>query len=365
MNKEANIKCDGCGAALTFKSGTGSLSCQYCGHSQAINIETDSSVIEEFDINEYVRETFDKEAVTEVATVKCNACSAETTLGDRLASKVCPFCSAPLVIQQAQVKRMHTPQYMLPFAVTEKEAFSNFQSWIKRLWFAPNALKQYAVRNDKLQGVYLPFWTYDCSTTSRYVGKRGENYTVSGPNNSRTTRVRWSHASGTVYSYFDDVLVPATSSLPNNRLEALEPWDLENLKPYDGQFLTGFKTENYQITLRQGFSDAKNKMLRLIRQRIKADIGGDRQNISHIHTEYDNTTFKHILLPCWVSAYRFNGKTYQFLVNARTAEVQGDRPFSWVKITLAILTVLTLVGVLYSLDWKVIGEQLSLSINSL
>ena len=171
--------------------------------------------------------------------------------------------------------------------------------------------------------------------------------------------MRWSSVSGTVFKYFDDVLVVATKSLPNNKLYALEPWDLENLKPYDSQFLTGFKTENYQITLRQGFSEAKKRMTHAIRQDIKKDIGGDRQSISRIYTQYDNTTFKHILLPCWVSAYRFKGITYQFLVNARTGEVQGGRPYSLVKISLFILTMLGIVYGIYTIDWKSVGEQFS------
>lgn len=360
MNKVQNIKCDGCGATLKFKSGTNHLACEYCGYKQQITqVEPKNTIIQEFDVDHYIREVFDKESEDAVTTVKCDNCSAETTLGDDLASKECPFCSMPLIIQQAKIKRMHRPHYILPFAVEEREAFKAFQAWIKGLWFAPTALKKYAVRNDKLQGVYLPFWTYDCSTTTGYRGKRGKTYTVRGENNSSSTQVRWSSVSGTVFNYFDDVLVVATESLAKNRLYALEPWDLENLKPYDSQFLTGFKTENYQITLRQGFSDAKKRMDSAIRQAIKKDIGGDRQTISQVYTQYDNATFKHILLPCWVSAYRFKGKTYQFLVNARTAEVQGGRPYSLVKISIFILSLLSIGYGIYSIDWKSVGEQLS------
>jgi len=166
-------------------------------------------------------------------------------------------------------------------------------------------------------------------------------------------------------NYFDDVLVPATNSVSRNKLEALEPWDIENLKPYDSQFLVGFKAENYQITLRQGFSEGKKKMARVIRRDIKRNIGGDKQSIRQVYTQYDNTRFKHILLPCWVSAYRFNGKTYQFLVNARTAEVQGERPVSWVKVIFTMILVLGFVAVLINTDWKAVGEYLSAFRNSL
>jgi hypothetical protein len=87
-------------------------------------------------------------------------------------------------------------------------------------------------------------------------------------------------------------------------------------------------------------------MADVIRGTIRRDIGGDEQRISSMNTRYSNLTYKHILLPVWLSAYRYGGRLYQFLVNARTGEVQGDRPYSWIKITLAVLAGLLVIGVL-------------------
>lgn len=346
MVKQDTIECTHCGAALTFTSGTNHLSCHYCGNEQTI--EQSPTAIQELDIDAYEEEIFDQQATVKISTVKCSNCSAETTLGNTLASKNCPFCSVPLVIEQAKIQRLHKPQSILPFLITEKKAVSNFSQWIKGLWFAPSALKKHARHNNKLQGIYLPFWTYDSATSSTYTGQRGTTYTSSDTKGNRTTHVRWRYVSGSVSRQFDDVLVCASQSLPKKKLDALEPWDLHHLKPFDSRFLTGFKTENYQISLKQGFIEAKKKMSLLIERRIKNDIGGDRQKINSVHTQYNNTTFKHILLPCWVSAYQFNGKTYQFIVNARTGEVQGERPFSIIKITLALLLTLALGSATYT-----------------
>ncbi|MBV9774716.1 MAG: hypothetical protein JO040_12240, partial [Gemmatimonadetes bacterium] len=73
------------------------------------------------------------------------------------------------------------------------------------------------------------------------------------------------------------------------------------------------------------------------------DIGGDEQRIHSTDTRYDDVTFKHILLPVWISAYRYREKVYRRLVNARTGEVQGERPWSWIKIALLVLFVAALV----------------------
>ena len=56
-------------------------------------------------------------------------------------------------------------------------------------------------------------------------------------------------------------------------------------------------------------------------------------------------TFKHLLLPMWMLAYRFKGKTFQVVVNAVTAEVQGDRPWSWIKIALAAVAAAVVAGI--------------------
>jgi hypothetical protein len=88
-------------------------------------------------------------------------------------------------------------------------------------------------------------------------------------------------------------------------------------------------------------------MQALISERVKAQIGGDLQRIETLETQYENTTFKHVLMPIWISAYRYQEKPFRFLVNARTGEVQGERPYSWIKICSAILAVLTAIGAIY------------------
>ena len=61
---------------------------------------------------------------------------------------------------------------------------------------------------------------------------------------------------------------------------------------------------------------------------------------------YDGIRFKHILLPMWLSAYRFNRKLYRVLINGRTGELVGDRPYSRWKIGTLIAVGLIVVGIL-------------------
>ena len=142
---------------------------------------------------------------------------------------------------------------------------------------------------------------------------------------------------------FDDVLIPATLSLPANRLAALELWDLPELKPYNPAFLSGFKAQRYQVDLQQGFALMKDLIAPAIQNAVRNDIGGDEQRIDSLSTSYSEITFKHLLLPVYAGAYRYNSKLFQILVNGRTGEIQGERPYSAWKIALLVVTILIVV----------------------
>ena len=224
------------------------------------------------------------------------------------------------------------------------------------MWFAPNDLKKRAQETaDKLVGVYLPFWTYDSDTTTAYTGERGtyyyvtETYTNSkGETETREVqRITWAFVSGTINNNFNDVLVCASPSLPEKLSTELEPWDMKELIAFDERFLSGFKTESYRIDLRTGFETAKSYMHNTIEGSVKKDIGGDEQRITMLNTSYNDITFKHILLPVWISAYLYNDKIYHFMINARTGEVQGERPYSAVKIALAIIALLAVAAAVW------------------
>lgn len=355
-SKQDEIICTNCGAKLVFKPGTDSLNCEFCG---ALNkIEVDQNAVaeakRELDYQYYVNNKDSYDNTTAVTTVKCQGCGAQTTFDPNVVSSQCDFCGSPLVSAEAHESKVVKPAGILPFKVTSKESKDLFKTWLKKLWFAPNALKKYAREAEKLSGVYIPYWTYDSDTTTDYRGERGDDYQTTetyyedGQSKTRTvTKTRWHSVSGRVSRFFDDILVPASDSLPRKYVDRLEPWDLENIVPYDTKYLSGLKSETYQVDLEGGFEIAKQKMVPAIKTDIRRDIGGDHQRISSFNTNYYSTTFKHLLLPVWISAYRYKDKVYRYMINARTGEVTGERPWSVIKIILAILLVLAIAGGLY------------------
>jgi hypothetical protein len=120
-------------------------------------------------------------------------------------------------------------------------------------------------------------------------------------------------------------------------------WKLNALVPYQPEFVSGFRAEAYQIGLREGYPIAKEQIDARIYGLARADIGGDQQRVDDIATRYSEVKFKHVLLPVWISAYRFRDKTYRFLVNGQTGEVAGESPLSWQKVTWLVVVVIVVI----------------------
>ncbi|MCF6430448.1 TFIIB-type zinc finger domain-containing protein [Leisingera sp. MMG026] len=339
--------CEQCGADYSYDPAAGTLTCGHCGHSESIRSGPwRGTALQELDFAAAAADRL-PEAEIEVTRVStCPNCAAQVEFDPDTHAKECPFCATPVVTGTGESRHIK-PKGVLPFAMPERAAHKAMTDWLGGLWFAPSGLREYARKGRRMQGIYVPYWTYDAQTRSRYSGQRGtvyyvtETYQQDGETRTRkVSKVRWTPVSGRVQRFFDDVLVLASNSLPKRYTEALEPWDLSQLEPYQPQYLAGFRAEAYTVDLETGFAEAGQKMDRVIERDVRFDIGGDRQRIGSIDTQVSEVTFKHILLPVWLAAYKYRGKTYRFVVNGQSGRVQGERPYSAWKIAFAVLLAL-------------------------
>lgn len=366
---EHRYPCAQCGAQLRYAPGQTTLSCDHCGHVQTIaapTVRKRARALTEHDLRAGLRDALPADASQDVRTTTCTSCGAQVEIQGPAHATECPFCASPVVLDTG-AHRLIKPQALVPFQLTETQARQAMTQWLGSLWFAPSTLLEYARKGRAMTGIYVPFWTFDAATDSRYTGQRGEYYyetrtvtvTVNGKSEQRREQVRhtrWHAAAGRVARDFDDVLVMASSSLPHRLGNDLTPWDLSVLEPYSPDYLAGFQAEGYTVPLDQAAQSAKATMARIIEQDIRADIGGDEQRITSVDTGYRDETFKHILLPVWMAAYKYNGKSYRFLVNGQTGEVQGERPWSVWKIGFAILLLALLaLGAVYLNDPETLG----------
>jgi LSD1 subclass zinc finger protein len=355
--KANQFPCAQCGAKLEYAPGTDSLKCPYCQHENPIPQR--HQIVEELDYLDMLEKLKANALEYEPMTVKCRSCAAEVNKPGNVDAFACPFCGSNIVAT-AQSHKQIKPNAVLPFKITRQQADGAFRQWLGSRWFAPNALKTQGKLDASINGLYLPYWTYDCRTITRYTGERGDYYyvpvtrtvIVNGKATTQTVmeqRVRWTPCSGVVEDAFDDVLIIASHSLQEDKLRKLEPWDLPSVKPYADEYLSGFVSESYQVDLPTGFEHAKVIMRPTIEHSIMADIGGDVQRIGSMNVQYRDITYKHVLMPVWISAYRYMNKVYQFVVNARTGEVTGDRPYSFWKITFLVIAILIALAIVIAI----------------
>jgi DNA-directed RNA polymerase subunit RPC12/RpoP len=347
--------CPTCGADLRFNPGAAQLVCDHCGHSEALSAPPPArTAIRELDFRAALANQLPAAELEETRGVTCTSCGAQFEFDRAVHAAECPFCATP-VVTDTGTQRHIKPKGLVPFVLAEAQAREAMTRWLGQLWFAPSGLVNFARKGRRMEGIYVPYWTFDADTSSRYLGERGTVYyeteTVTVTRNGRRGRetrqvakVRWSPASGRVARFFDDVIVLASRSLPKRFTDALQPWDLTALVPYAPEYVAGFRAEGYTVDVDEGFALAKQIMDAQIERDVRFDIGGDRQRIRAIDTDIRDVTFKHVLLPVWLAAYKFNGKTFRFVVNGQTGRVQGERPWSAWKIAVAVILGLIVAG---------------------
>lgn len=388
---EFRYPCENCGASLAFSPGQQSLVCPYCGHVQAIGpgairaparqsregpwgdrailddpqtgraLQWDASHksdLRELPLADGLSLDAASDLTETVRTLSCPNCGAKVEITTDQHATTCPFCATPVVTDTGATRQIK-PQGVLPFVITEAQARAALEDWLHGLWFAPSGLTAYARRGKAMSGVYSPFWTFDADTASHYQGARGDWYyetvyvtqMVDGRQQrvaQQVRRTRWTQVSGRVSRNFDDIVVLAASSLPRRITDALTPWDLSHLASYRPEYLAGFLAEGYTIPLAAGHDIARQEMAGVIAMDVRRNIGGNEQSIQSVQTDFRDETFKHILLPVWTAAYRYNAKSYRFVVNGQSGRVQGERPWSVWKIAFAVLVV---SAVLLGLFW--------------
>jgi ribosomal protein S27E len=354
---------------LRFQPGQTRLTCDHCGHTQEIATAPAAKrarALQEIDLARGLANDLPEGVEETVRSAACPNCGSVVDFQGASFATECPFCATPVVADTGSHRHIK-PQALLPFALTQDQARDALTKWLGSLWFAPNGLLEYTRKGRAMAGVYVPFWTFDADSASRYTGQRGEYYyetrtvtvQVNGRNEQRQEQVRktrWYATQGQVQRQFDDMLVMAATSLPLRLGDDLTPWDLGLLVPYSPDFLAGFQAEGYTVPLADGHATARNRMAQIIEDDVRRDIGGDEQRIDNVNSRFDDETFKHILLPIWMAAYKYSGKSYRFVVNGQTGEVQGERPYSWWKIGFAIgLVAATVVGAIYLHDPGTLG----------
>lgn len=344
--EETDKKCASCGGVMDFDPKTGGLTCPYCGRTEKIKVnEKEPAAARELSLAD-ADKVENCNWGAQKKTVICQACGAESIYDALEISAVCPFCGSNQVMEASDKDTM-APGGVVPFQITDKEAAERFRTWIKRKWFCPKLAKQSA-KAKHFKGVYLPYWTFDAQTESEYRGEYGIDKTKKTADGKTQVETKWYATSGYYTQSFDDELVCATTNHDQAMLNGIEPFRTAENKVYKPEYVAGFAAERYAVGVKEAWEMAKDSMKAKLRSdisdKIEREKHADRVRNLGVKTVFSAMTYKYLLLPVWISSYKYKDKVYQFMVNGQTGKVSGKTPISIPKVVITVLGVIAAIA---------------------
>jgi hypothetical protein len=355
---QKKFTCPACGGEAQWNPGKQALVCSFCGTTSPAQAEltpTGEELIKEHDLAAALRAIPDDKRGWQAAktSVKCQSCQAISVFDRERVGQRCDFCGSTALVPYEEIKEAFRPESLLPIKVSETEVRDSMRRWYATRWFAPNKLRRKAL-TDTVKGLYIPYWTFDAQVHADWTAESGYYYyeteqyrDANGQTKTRQVRkVRWQSSQGQCDHFFDDQLVPASRGVHPALLRQVEPFPTKELTPYQPGFLSGWVVERYQIDLIEAAKTARDEMETFMVRLCAGQVPGDTHRNLRVSTDYSGQTFKHILAPLWLLSYNYGKRAFQVVINGYTGEIAGEYPKSWVKIMLAVLVLLVLVGVI-------------------
>lgn len=347
--------CRNCGGIMEFDVATQGLKCPNCGTTETI--EKNEDKVREHALTGYAKREIRAEQKTST-TMQCPSCGAMVEVEATSTAKNCPYCGTAFVLADKQLQSI-VPDGVLPFKIDRNRVGERFRKWLKGRWLAPGELKQ-LYQQDKLQGIYIPYWTFDAQASASYRAEGGREHQVTYRDSKGQCQVRteiqWYPTSGKVRHFFDDVLVHASDRLDDELIRKIEPFHTADIPAYSPDYLSGYSAEIYTVDLKDAHQSARQKMEQELYSLAEQDVLSRYSHVRNVrlNPEYREETYKHVLLPVYATAYHYKNKQYTVLINGETGRIEGEYPKSPVKIGLIVLAVILFVTIFL---WAGSGER--------
>ena len=258
MESVKTYYCTNCGAVMEFDVSSQNLKCPNCGNE--IEIEHDESKVAEHQLTKKAINSIKAEEKTSTS-MECEGCGALVEVDATSTATVCPYCGSNYVLAKKQMDAL-VPDGVVPFRIDKVKIGEIYHDWIKSRWLAPNTLKS-LYQTDKIQGIYMPFWTFDADVDASYQAMGGEDYEVTYEDSDGKThteiKTRWHPTSGHVHNFFDDVLIRASDKLKSNLLNSMV-YNTQNISSFSPDYMSGYCSEIYTVDLDDAHREAINKM---------------------------------------------------------------------------------------------------------
>ena len=355
MKMSENIYyCSNCGGVMEFDVKTQSLKCPNCD--TQVNIVNDKKKIIEHEFNKRVAKTIAVEE-KQTSTMECKGCGAKVEVSPDCTATECPYCGSKYVLAEKQEAAI-VPDGIVPFKVDKHKVQETFNKWINRRWLAPGKLK-HLYESGKIQGVYIPYWTFDADVVCDYSAEGGKHRKVEVKKDDGTTETRtetdWYNTHGRVKEFFDDVQVRGSKNLNDSLLKGIEPYDTKKqLVSYSPEYLSGYGAECYTVSLEDAHREANSIMETELRELARKDVRKHYDEVRNVRIapDYRDETYKHILIPVYSTAFTYANKNYTVLVNGQTGKIKGSYPKSPIKIGIIVAIIAAIVALLIALNMK-------------
>ena len=347
MESVKTYYCTNCGAVMEFDVSSQNLKCPNCGNE--IEIEHDESKVAEHQLTKKAINSIKAEEKTSTS-MECEGCGALVEVDATSTATVCPYCGSNYVLAKKQMDAL-VPDGVVPFRIDKVKIGEIYHDWIKSRWLAPNTLKS-LYQTDKIQGIYMPFWTFDADVDASYQAMGGEDYEVTYEDSDGKThteiKTRWHPTSGHVHNFFDDVLIRASDKLKSNLLNSMV-YNTQNISSFSPDYMSGYCSEIYTVDLDDAHREAINKMENEMRSLCESDVlrRYDRVRGLSMNSSYQNETYKHVLLPVYSTAYYYKDKEYHVLINGQSGVIVGEYPKSAFKIAAIVVAILVIIALIW------------------
>ena len=355
-----NYQCPACTGPLHYDGASGKLVCDYCGSAYDVkDIEARyakkqaaADTAAEGDAQKAARLPRQDSPVWSEAEAEglnsysCPTCGAELVCDETTAATTCPYCGNPTVLG-GKLSGKLKPEYILPFKLDKKAAITQLTRYYKGKAFLPKAFKN---QNHiaEIQGVYVPFWLYDAKADARgrYEGQNSESHRE-GDYMVTTTQHYDVRREGS--ADFTKVPVDGSSKMPNTHMDAIEPFDYGDLKPFSTAYLPGFLADRYDEDDKKCAARVLTRMKNSTAAALHDTLGG-YTGVQTLSEQIDSRTLEphYALLPVWMLHTRWKEKDFLFAMNGQTGTINGDFPYERKRalLTSAVSALLVLIVML-------------------
>lgn len=247
----------------------------------------------------------------------------------------CPFCGST-ELDEKQDARALTPRRVVPFVIDQKQAQATLRSWLSQGFWRPGDLASRAAIAE-MRAVYVPYWVFEATTHTFWTAD--SSATPPG------ARGNWVPMAGEHRGRYAGLLIGASSVLTPSETSALCPYDLSRGRAPEEVDLDHAIVEQFRVQRKYARPLARQGLEDLERRACAAYVPGRCRNLK-VNVRLENLSSEPVLVPVWIMAYRYREQVYRFLVNGQTGKAWGQAPFSWLKVTVAVLILLAFLAML-------------------